>query len=194
MTFKQIDPFFVVDLSDPENIAVLGELKIPGFSRYLHPYDDSIILGLGRSTDDNGRQQGIKISLFNVSDPANPEEIISYEEDETHSSSIAEFDHHAFLFSKEKDLLVIPIRSYDRKKPFSGVMVFNITKNSIELKGIIEHSSSGFNSGIQRSLYIDDLLYTKSEGYLMINNLSTLDEINTVVLANARKYPPETIL
>jgi uncharacterized secreted protein with C-terminal beta-propeller domain len=72
VTFRQVDPFFVISLSNHKKPVVLGELKVPGFSRYLHPYDEETIIGLGRDADATGRQTGLKIGLFDVSDPLNP--------------------------------------------------------------------------------------------------------------------------
>ncbi len=113
VTFETIDPLFVIDVSDHQNPQVLGELKIPGFSNYLHPYDEDHIIGFGRDTkvDEYGRvrRQGLKLSLFDVSDVSSPKEVdVEFIGDER-ASSIAEHDHHAFLFSKEKNLLVIPV-------------------------------------------------------------------------------------
>lgn len=72
VTFRQIDPFFVISLKSHRHPKILGELKITGFSRYLHPYSEDIIIGLGRQADANGRQQGLKISLFDVSNVRYP--------------------------------------------------------------------------------------------------------------------------
>lgn len=74
VTFRQIDPFFVISLKNHKRPKILGQLKIPGFSRYLHPYDDDYIIGFGRQADENGRQLGLKVSMFNVSDVNNPTE------------------------------------------------------------------------------------------------------------------------
>jgi uncharacterized secreted protein with C-terminal beta-propeller domain len=78
VTFRQVDPFFVIDLSDPSQPKLLGELKITGYSDYLHPYDENHIIGIGKETD-AGLYQGLKISLFDVSDVSNPKEIAKYE-------------------------------------------------------------------------------------------------------------------
>jgi uncharacterized secreted protein with C-terminal beta-propeller domain len=87
VTFKQIDPFFVIDLKDPKNPEILGELKIPGFSTYLHPYDENTIIGIGKQTKENEwggvDESALKISLFDVSDFSNPKEIDTYEIGET---------------------------------------------------------------------------------------------------------------
>ncbi len=171
VTFKQIDPLFVVDLADPKNPKVLGQLKVPGFSNYLHPYDDTTVIGLGKDTAENEfggvTTKGLKISLFDVSDVANPKEAAKYVVDDPSSNSIALNDPKAFLFSREKNLLVIPVSSRDQRivplpvepffspeesvqprsvlpppKYFNGAYVFSITKNAIELKGKISHESA----------------------------------------------------
>ncbi|MFH1505643.1 MAG: beta-propeller domain-containing protein, partial [archaeon] len=173
VTFRQVDPFFVIDLSNPNSIKALGELKIPGFSRYLHPYDEDHIIGIGRDASDTGRTQGLKISLFDVSDVENPEEVAKFVTKEKYAQSTAEFEHKAFLFSKEKNLLVIPAYSqsysYYRNnaddQDYNGAMVFDIDSDSIELRGIIDHTvgqNTGYGPFVERSLYIEELLYTKS--------------------------------
>ena len=115
------------------------------------------------------RQQGLKISLFDVSDVKNPKEIAKFVGKERYAQSIAEFEHKAFLFSKEKALLVIPAYSYDygeEEQAYNGAMVFKITKEEIELRGLIDHSkgiqTQWYGPGVERSLYIEELLYTKS--------------------------------
>jgi uncharacterized secreted protein with C-terminal beta-propeller domain len=112
VTFINIDPFFVIDLSNPENPTVLGELKIPGFSNYLHPYDENHVIGIGKDAVDMGDFawfQGVKLSLFDVSDVKNPKEVSSYIVGDRGTDSLALTDPHAFLFSKDKNLLVMPI-------------------------------------------------------------------------------------
>ena len=110
VTFRQTDPLFVIGLDDPTNPEVLGELKVPGFSSYLHPYDETTLIGLGRESDENGRiTGGVKLSLFDVSDVENPKEIDKYVLGDRSSNSIAINEHKAFLFSKDKNLLVIPV-------------------------------------------------------------------------------------
>ncbi|MBC8501207.1 MAG: beta-propeller domain-containing protein, partial [DPANN group archaeon] len=183
VTFRQVDPFFVIDLSDLENIVELGELKIPGFSRYLHPYDENTIIGIGRDATETGRTQGLKISLFDVSDVQNPEEVAKFVTEERYAQSTAEYEHKAFLFDREKELLVIPAYSYDYREGadnYNGAMVFKITRDEIELRGLIDHSdgSRRYNPAVERSLYIEELLYTKSPNLLRINSL--LEDLESV--------------
>ena len=194
VTFKQMDPFFVIDLGDPGNPEVLGELKIPRFSTYLHPYDETHIVGIGR---DGGK---VKISLFDVSDLSNPVELSKYEVENTENSrgwtqSSALYEHKAFLFDREKNLLVLPIGDYSKQSAY----VFDISvENGIELKGTVTHDlemqseetdsddtyyyNYDYGNSIKRTLYIDDVLYTISDNMVKMNNLNALDEINSVSL------------
>ena len=208
VTFQQIDPFFVIDLST-DTPKILGELKIPGFSNYLHPFDEEHIIGVGRDTKeiDNGRVQqlGIKISLFNVSDVNNPKVAgdIIIGDSSTHSEAL--YNHKAFFFDKTRNVISIPISGdvkglknisskmfapdYNR---WSGFYVFDVDKsNGFETKGTITHSDSdsryyGMNNA--RTFYIDDVLYTASQGYLKMNSFENLDEINLIKLENTGKF------
>ena len=113
VTFKKVDPLFVIDLSDAENPKVLGYLKITGYSDYLHPYDENHIIGIGKETAGGDEQfswyQGIKVSLFDVSDFENPTEVAKIEIGDRGTDSAALYEHKAFLFDKEKGIIVIPI-------------------------------------------------------------------------------------
>lgn len=197
VTFRQVDPFFVIDLSDPQNPTTLGELKIPGFSRYLHPYDENTIIGIGRDATELGRQQGLKISLFDVSDVSNPEEVAQWISDEQHAQSEAEWQHHAFLFDREKELLVIPAYSYDwesrgGREQYNGAMVFHIERDDIELRGIVDHASGRtqhYGQLVERSLFIEELLYTKSPNLLRINQLDDLSSVQNVTLSESTSSP-----
>lgn len=204
VTFKQTDPLFVIDLSVPADPKVIGKLKIPGFSNYLHPYDNATLIGIGKETEENESggviTKGLKISLFDVSDISNPKEVGKYELGGRGSDSIALYDHKAFLFSKEKNLLVIPVSLNEEKGlnqwgklDFSGAAVFNISKDGIQLKGKIDHSDGGksadqdfwdgynyYDNTVKRSLYIDDVLYTFSNFYLKMNKISDLSLIGSM--------------
>lgn len=206
VTFKQVDPLFVIDLSSPTKPKVMGELKVPGYSSYLHPYDETTLIGLGKETDQSGRiTGGIKLSLFDVSDISNPKEIDKYVLGDRNSNSIAINEHKAFLFSREKNLLVIPVNMQNeiiwdiveeeeslsimpsaKRKYFNGAAVFNINKKGFELKGMIDHSDGSnqynYQTSVNRSLYIEEVLYTLSQQYLKMNELSSLKEVNSLLL------------
>ena len=190
VTFKKVDPLFVIDLRDPRDPKVLGELKIPGYSDYLHPYDENHIIGVGKDTVDAGSfawYQGVKIALFDVSDPQNPIEISKYVIGERGSDSYALRDHRAFLFSRSKNLLVIPISLVEDGGSswryggynWQGAYVFNVTLDGgFVLRGEITHS----DYSVKRSLYIDNVLYTISDGLVKMNNLEDLSEISEIEL------------
>ncbi len=110
VTFRQTDPLYVIDVSDPTDPTVAGELKILGYSAYLHPVGDGLLVGIGQDADERGRTEGTQVSLFDVSDPANPERIdqITFEG----GYSQAEWDHRAFLFWPARDLLFTPYQMW----------------------------------------------------------------------------------
>ena len=199
VTFRNIDPFFVLDLSNPYHPEILGELKLPGFSTYLHPYDESHIIGIGRETTNSSYGQtiitGLKISFFDVSDPENPVEI-SREVIEGESIICpALWDHKALLFDRDKHLLVIPVTkehffikamTSDREEvytsiPFSGVYVYSVDPSSgVIYVGKVPQNDS--MSTVNRILYIDNVLYTISDGKIRMTDLSTLRVLGDINL------------
>ncbi len=204
VTFRQVDPLFVIDLSNPEKPEVLGYLKVTGFSSYLHPYDENHIIGIGKEATETGRVQGVKIALFDVSDVSNPIEKAKYEVKKQWSDSNALYDHKAFLFDKEKELLVLPIsyseQSTDqedlkRYEYWQGAFVFKINTEEITLRGKIDHKGDKDERGyyysptaVKRSLYMDDVLYTISEAKVKASSLIDLNEISVIDLSS--EQPP----
>jgi len=185
VTFRQVDPFFVIDLKDPENPEVLGFLKIPGYSSYLHPYDEDHIIGIGKE-DTN-----LKISLFDVSDVSDPEEVGKYTVGDkgSWSDSPILWDHKALLFDRSRNLLVIPVSTESVVKgqytAWQGAYVFNISLSGIMLKGDITHFEDAESQGdyyVKRSFYIDHVLYTISDKKIKMNDLENLQPINEVKL------------
>lgn len=149
VTFRQIDPLYALDLSDPENPEVVGELKIPGFSNYLHPVADGRLLGVGQDADDDGRTRGTQLSLFDVSDVSEPERIDVEVIRDGHSA--AEHDHRAFLWWGAENLAVIPLEVWDgsprpsddpddRPEPFVGAAGFRVDDDTIEPAGRLSHA------------------------------------------------------
>ena len=134
VTFRQVDPFYVVDLSDPRAPAVSGELKIPGYSAYLHPLGDGMILGVGQDADDDGRTLGAKATLFDVSDPSDPTEISSWRLADAYTD--VEWDHLAFLYWAPSDLVVLPVQSWETR--FFGAVVLK-TDDGLREYGRITH-------------------------------------------------------
>ena len=178
VTFRQVDPLFVIDLSAPTAPQVLGELTIPGFSTYLHPIDADHLLGIGRENS------SVKISIYDVSDPTDPLETSKYVIP-GYSYTAAGWDPKAILFSAEKGLLVIPVESWSYDEfnytNSGGFYVFSIsTQSGIDLRGVISHDSYNLYSG--RALYIGDYLYTITEDTLRVNAISDLSAAGSLEL------------
>jgi len=209
VTFQQIDPFFVIDLST-DTPKILGELKIPGFSNYLHPYDEEHIIGIGRDTKEieEGRiqQLGIKIALFNVADVSNPKVVDDVIIGDSSTYSEVLNNHKAFFFDKTRGVLSIPISgdveslneitsskmfapNYNR---WNGFFVFDLDSlDGFNLKGTITHTADDsryYGIGNARTFYIDDVLYTASDRYLKMNSFNNLEEINSIKLENTGKF------
>lgn len=108
VTFKQVDPLFSVDLSDPANPTILGQLKIPGFSEYLHPYSENLLLGIGMSANDAGATDGVKLSMFDVSDPANVSEVATEVLEEAYYSDVF-YDYRAALIDPASNMIGFPV-------------------------------------------------------------------------------------
>lgn len=149
VTFKQVDPFYVLDLSDPVNPGEKGELKIPGYSSYLHPITKDKILGIG---EENNK---VKVSLFDVSDPSDPTEIAKYNLDE-YWSEISQ-THHAFLLDLKHEIFFLP--------GSKGGYVFSYAGGNLTLAKTVSETA------VKRAIYINDYLYVIGE-----NSLVVLDE------------------
>ena len=169
VTFKKVDPFFVIDVADPRNPKILGKLKIPGYSDYLHPYDENHIIGFGKEavTDDFDVEargldfawyQGMKVAMFDVTDVANPVELHKTEIGDRGTDSPLLWDHKALLFDKAKGLMSFPVTVYeipenvknDPETPsntygeavFQGAYVYDVSlSNGFALKGKVSHYS-----------------------------------------------------
>ncbi|MDD1656271.1 MAG: beta-propeller domain-containing protein, partial [Methanomicrobiales archaeon] len=200
VTFKRIDPLFVIDLSDPAKPSVLGKLKIPGYSDYLHPYDQNHLIGIGKETEANQwggvSVSGLKLALFDVSDVEHPTQVEALVIGEAGTDSEALRDHKAFLFDKEKNLLVIPVSENTVKAvdgiarmPYypsywQGAYVFGVNPDEgFTLTGKVRHlpgdgaeGSYWWTGAVMRSLYIDDTLYTVSRDLVVASDLADLSK------------------
>jgi len=180
VTFRQVDPLFVIDLSPP-NPKVVGELTMPGFSTYLHPVDQNHVLGIG---SENGKA---KISLFDVSDRSNPVEQSKWILTDYQRSS-AVWDHKEVLVDLERNLLVIPIlaqnwsNDYLSSRTINAAFVFNLSvEDGIQLRGVVEFGGNlSYYSGLRRSLYIGDYLYTISSSTIKVNLLTDLSDVASI--------------
>ncbi|MFD1037687.1 beta-propeller domain-containing protein [Virgibacillus byunsanensis] len=200
VTFKQVDPLFVIDLEDAKNPTVLGELKIPGFSNYLHPLDDNHVIGFGQHTDleevegssePRVRQRGLKISVFDVSDPANPTEKFSEILGQGGSHSEINYNHKSLFKHPEKNLFGFPAQLYESKIVqkgdatyeehsfvYEGAFLYEISPESgITLQDTITHQADNkqhpeWESQIQRMVSVDDYLYTLSFDQMKVYNMT----------------------
>ncbi len=159
VTFRQVDPLFYIDLSNPTQPEIKGELKVPGYSSYLQVIGHDYLLAVGRDTD----EWATKVSLFSVADPANPT-LVDEETLPRWSWSISEYDHHAFGYYDEHGILAIPVSGYDSESFTyrSELVVFDVDTTqtgeaAVELKSTITD-----NGTVLRSAFIDDVLYSIS--------------------------------
>jgi uncharacterized secreted protein with C-terminal beta-propeller domain len=175
VTFRQTDPLYTVDLRDPAKPVVTGELKITGYSAYLHPAGDGLLLGIGQEADGQGRVQGTQISLFDVRDPAKPTRLAQYHVQGAHSE--AEFDPHAFLYWPATGLLVVPLTGKGRGGDGRiGALALKVSGNSITELGYLTQpaADNGYPPVIRRSVFIDGTLWTVSPTGLMASDAGTV--------------------
>lgn len=158
VTFRQTDPLYTIDLSKPAEPRVAGELKLLGYSAYLHPVDDGLLLGVGQDATAQGRQLGTQLSLFDVSDLEKPTRL-SQRRIGSSSSSEAEYDHHAFLYWAPEKLAVLPVNIYDGSEPFYGAIGFRVGRAKIDEIGRIQHDVGQ----IRRSVVVNQRLFTISD-------------------------------
>lgn len=179
VTFRQTDPLYAIDLSDPRAPVVAGELKVPGYSAYLHPIDDGRLLGVGQDATDEGQTLGTKLSTFDVSSIATPTELDSLSI--ANSSSAVEWDHRAFLWWAASRVAVVPLDVHDpnRQTPYTGAAAFAVGEDgSLVERGRVSHQSfvdpNGWWPAISRSVVADGALYTVSEAGVLKSDLATL--------------------
>lgn len=208
VTFRQIDPLHVVDLSDPERPQVRGELELPGYSAYLHPIGDGLLLGVGQDATPEGLPIGTQVSVFDVSHPADPRRLHHLLLGQGFTE--AEWDHHAFLYHPASGLTVLPFET-SSVDPFgtgtwwSGAVVLRVGREGIAQLRSISHeatdpgvpppslepgSEPGVGIGpspvpIRRSLVLGGVLYTVSDAGVMATSLETLADTAWVPFASA---------
>jgi uncharacterized secreted protein with C-terminal beta-propeller domain len=168
VTFRQVDPLFTIDLSDPTNPHVVGELKIPGFSSYLQVVGDGRVVGLGRDADPvTGAVGGLQVSLFDVSDLAHPAQldVYSFSSDQWGGYSDAEWDHHAISWFADLGILTLPV-TIDWTQP-AALEVLHLGADGITLLGEIVHDTQ-----VLRSLRIGDNLFSMSADAIQVHSLT----------------------
>jgi len=160
VTFRQIDPFYVLDLSNPKNPELKGELKIPGYSSYLHPINNDRVLGIGKEGSK------VKVSLFDVADPQKPIEADKYMLDEYHSDILN--THHAFLMDTKHNVFFLP--------GSRGGYIFSYANDQLEIVKAV----SDINA--KRAIYLDDYMYIISDEKIVVINENDWQEVNSLRL------------
>jgi hypothetical protein len=172
VTFRQTDPLYTVDLSDPAHPRLVGQLALTGFSAYLHPASATELIGVGQAADSVGHVQGLQVSLFDVSDLAAPSRLATYAL--AGARSAAEFNPHAFLYWPASGLVVIPLDTYGDT---SGDLVLRISGSGFTKVGLLTQPSAGYGYvNMERSLVIGQTLWTLSTTDLMASDLTTLSQ------------------
>jgi len=188
VTFRQVDPLFVIDLANPANPKVLAELKIPGFSEYMHPMDANHLLTIGQDANQNGQVLGLALQVFDVTDATNPVLMHKYAFSGAESGySEAQYNHKAFNYYAPKNLLAFPFQGWN---PNDGTMktsleLFEVTLDGgIQKRGSVEHSGFfsndpyGYCGGyygayVRRGVFIDDYVYAISYGGVTASAVAT---------------------
>ena len=192
VTFRQVDPLFAVDLSDPAAPKVRGELKIPGFSDYMHPLDSNHLLTIGRDVDeDTQRDNGTALQIFDVSDPVNPR--LKHKALVGEGFSEANHNHKAFNFYAAKGLLAFPFVSYEAEFA-STLELWDVSPDTgFDRRGAVDHSdlvlddcggipypvedfyyNCGYQPQITRGVFIDDFIYSISHGGVRVHDVEDL--------------------
>jgi hypothetical protein len=172
-TFRQIDPFFVIDLSEPSAPRVEGELKVPGYSSYLQPLDDTHVLGIGRDVDpESGRVLGVQVSLFDVSNPSAPgrSAVHTFPGDGWESWSEALFDHHAVSWFPEQGILTLPGSRFTGDGTTDSLWVLRVDLGPAA--GFTLLGEIGHESPVLRSVRIGGFLYSISTDEVQAHPLS----------------------
>lgn len=198
VTFRQVDPLFVIDLSDQTKPTVMAELKIPGFSEYMHPMDDNHLLTIGQDATPDGQVLGLALQVFNVSNPQNPLLMHKYSfSGNEYGHSEAQYNHKAFNWYGPLHLLAFPFSGYNSQNGTmrSSLELFNVTlEEGIKKRASIDHSTFfnadpyGYCNGyygvdVRRGVFIDDYVYAISYGGVTASNVNEpLDPVASVAL------------
>jgi len=174
VTFRQVDPLYVVDLSDPAAPRLRGELKLAGYSAYLHPLGDGLLLGVGQAAGDTGRTTGTQLSLFDVSDPASPKVLAQRAADPATHSDV-EYDHRAFLWWGATKLAMVPVTSYGPDGSFSGAAIgYRVQRTGIDEVARVTQPGDAAHTPITRTTIVGDRVFSLSDAGLLASALGDL--------------------
>ncbi len=170
VTFRQTDPLFVVDLSDPTAPVLRGDLESPGYSAYLHPIDEGHLLGIGQDADADGMTRGLQASVFDVTDPTHPTRVDRLVF--PGMSSAVEWDHHAFLYWGATGQAVLPLT-------FAQSIVLSVGPDHVDEQGRIDLPNG---QEVRRNIVVGDHLLTLGADTLVTSSLSTLQPLSELAL------------
>jgi Beta propeller domain len=201
VTFRRVDPLYTIDLSSPTSPRVVGQLELEGYSAYLHPVAEGLLLGIGQDVGTGNEPSGTQLELFDISNPAAPR-LQARASLGSGSSSQVQYDHHAFLFWPPTALAVLPASIYsttpvsvpptpqplpaagssggqaptgESTGGFVGAIGFRVDRSGITEVGRIAHDPvNGTSPQIDRSLVIGQQLFTVSSDGVMSSSLATL--------------------
>jgi len=183
VTFRIIDPFYVVDLSDPYSPRILGELKVTGFSTILQPLGSSLVLGIGYNADENGRVDGIKISIYNVSNPINPVEVSRLVGFRGYSEAL--YDIRGMTIDWDRGIVWIPFIDYESGRSIGYIVVkvtiYDAAIRMYSLRLDSDDQAIPFKGDV-RILFIGDNLFLVSRIGILTLNMDTLEVVNLVSL------------
>jgi hypothetical protein len=183
VTFRQTDPLHVIDLRDPRAPRPAGELKINGYSAYLHPAGPGLLIGVGQDATSAGRPTGTQLSLFDVRDPAAPRRLSTYKVES--GTSEVEFDPHAFLYRPDTGLTVLPVQRFTAAPAPNGVLagqalVLSVRGREVRRLGAVHQPRSENQpvpfTTIRRALTIGSTLWTLSDVGLQASDAATLTQ------------------
>ena len=181
VTFKQTDPLFVIDLSEPSIPKILGQLKIPGYSTYLHPYDETHLIGFGYDTTEDGTTTGLKLSMFDISDLSNPKEMFSTKIGNRYTSSELTYNHKSLLYMKNDNIIAFPVNYYNSGTTRSTIPIYKIDlEKGFVLQGEILHVSNEYEEHIERIVYVGNAYYTLSKRIVKAVDMETLEQIKEI--------------
>jgi hypothetical protein len=176
VTYQSVDPLYVVDLSDPAKPREVGALTVTGYSDYLHPVADGRLLGVGESVNRDGIVDGLQVSLFDVSSPADPKRLDRVTQQ--HSPSETPIDPHAFLYWPARNLAVIPIDSWNAQQS-GAALVVRVGAQALTVVGTVRNpavsTTDSYATGIERTMVIGDELWTMSSSGLQVSDLQSLE-------------------
>jgi uncharacterized secreted protein with C-terminal beta-propeller domain len=175
VTFRQVDPLYTLDLSDPTAPRLLGELKVPGYSSYLHPIDDDHLLGVGQNADKDGRTTGVQVSLFDVADLERPRRVARLALGSGTMTDV-EFDHRAFLYWPQERTAVLPLAEWLPNGRVGAVVLQVDPRDGVVERGFVQHAPvQGMPPPpVQRAFVVDDRLITITYAGVLTSDLNTL--------------------